>query len=336
MSDVFRTPPPNVKTELVQEFLYANFDIITSIEKLSSDRDLNLKVSTDDKSFVMKIANSSEDKSILQMQNDALRYISSQDESIEVPIPIKSKYKKDISVIECHNSRNYVRLLTYIEGDFLKDVKPNSAMLFSVGEFLGNLDKALIGFEHKSSSREFIWDAAQVDVLISQLDHSKDDRSLIEYFIELYKDNVFGHINELSKGIIHNDGNDHNVIIDQNGKIKSIIDFGDMVFSLQALEPAVCMAYIAMNQETPFELIASLLKGYSLTKALSDKDLESVIYLMCLRMCVTINMSVFRRKLFPENDYISISEDSARNFLTNMREDDIIKWSKNLSEYVRS
>ena len=51
MLDVFITPPPNVKTELVQEFLYANFDIITSIEKLSSDRDLNLKVSTDDKSF---------------------------------------------------------------------------------------------------------------------------------------------------------------------------------------------------------------------------------------------------------------------------------------------
>ena len=81
-----------------------------------------------------------------------------------------------------------MRLLTYIEGDFLKDVKPNSNMLFSVGEFLGNLDKALIGFEHKSSSREFIWDAAQIDVLISQLDHSKNDRSLIEYFIELYKD----------------------------------------------------------------------------------------------------------------------------------------------------
>tara|TARA_S200000501_G_scaffold43131_2_gene34912 strand:+ start:7797 stop:8807 length:1011 start_codon:yes stop_codon:yes gene_type:complete len=336
LSDVFRTPPPIVKTELVQEFLYDNYDIIASIEKLSSDRDLNLKVCADDKNFVMKIANSSEDKSILQMQNNALRHISLQDESIEVPIPIKSKHKKDISIIKCHNSRNYVRLLTYIEGDFLKDVKPNSNMLFSVGEFLGNLDNALIGFKHRSSSREFIWDAAQVDVLIRQLDHSKDDRSLIKYFIDIYKDNVLDHINELSKGIIHNDGNDHNVIMDQNGKIKSIIDFGDMVFSLHALEPAVCMAYIAMNEEAPFELIASLLKGYSLTKALSEKDLESVVYLMCLRMCVTINMSVYRRKLFPENDYISISEDSARNFLNLMRDDDTIKWSKNLCEYVRS
>ena len=144
-----------VKTELVQEFLYDNYDIIASIEKLSSDRDLNLKVSTDDMSFVMKIANSSEDKSVLQMQNDALRYISSQDERIEVPIPIKSKHKKDISIIKSHNSRNYVRLLTYIEGDFLKDVKPNSSMLFSVGEFLGNLDNALIGFSIALNQQNF-------------------------------------------------------------------------------------------------------------------------------------------------------------------------------------
>ncbi len=336
MSDVFATPPPTTNVESALDFLYNHYGISASIDKLSSDRDLNFKVSSKEKTYVMKIANSSEDKNILQMQNNALRYISSQDESIEVPIPIESKHKKDITAIESHNSKNYVRLLTYIEGDFLKDVKPNRIMLFSVGQFLGSLDNALIGFEHRSSSREFIWDAAQVDVLIRQLDQSKDDRSLIEYFIKAYKENVYSHINELSKGIIHNDGNDHNVIIDQNGKIKSIIDFGDMVFSLQALEPAVCMAYIAMSQKNPFELIASLLKGYSSTKALSDKDLQSVVYLMCLRMCVTINMSVYRRKLFPENDYISISEDSARNFLNYMRDDDISKWSKNLCEYVRS
>ena len=336
MSDVFVTPPPIITAESALDFLYDHYGITASIEKLSSDRDLNFKVSAGEKNFVMKIANSSEDKNILQMQNNALWYISSQDESIEVPIPINSKYKKDITVMEGHNSKNYVRLLTYIEGDFLKNVKPNTIMLFSVGEFLGNLDNALIGFEHRSSSREFIWDAAQVDVLIRQLNHSRDDRSLIEYFIKTYKDNVFNHINELSKGIIHNDGNDHNIIIDQNGKIKSIIDFGDMIFTLQALEPAVCMAYIAMSQKNPFELIASLLKGYSSKKPLSDKDLQSVVYLMCLRMCVTINMSVYRRKLFPENDYISISEDSARNFLNHMRDDNISKWSKNLCEYVRS
>ena len=226
--------------------------------------------------------------------------------------------------------------MTYIEGDFLKDVEPNNQMLFSVGQFLGRIDQILTGFNHRSAARTFIWDAAQVNVLSHQINQSEDDRLLIEFFIKTYKENVFYHIDELSKGIIHNDGNDHNVIIGSNGKIKGIIDFGDMVFSLQALEPAVCMAYIAMNNRKSFELIASLLKGYCSAKTLSDKDLCSVVYLMCLRMCVTINMSVYRKKLFPNNDYISISEDSARNFLNNMTNDSIHKWSGDLCEYVKS
>ena len=336
MSDIFVTPPPITSTELALDFLYNHYGISASIEKLSSDRDLNFKVLSKEKTYVMKIANSSEDLKVLEMQNNALRFIAAQDESIEVPTPIESNQKKDITIIEDQSGKNHVRLLTFIEGDFLKDVEPDNQMLFSVGQFLGRIDQILGGFKHPSSARSFIWDAAQVDVLSHQLNQSEEDRLLIEFFIKAYKENVFANINDLSKGIIHNDGNDHNVIIGSNGKIKGIIDFGDMVFSLQALEPAVCMAYVAMNHKTPFELIATLLKGYHLAKTLSDKDLCSVVYLMCLRMCVTINMSVYRKKLFPKNDYISISEHSARNFLNNMTNDSIHKWSKDLCEYVKS
>ena len=114
------------------------------------------------------------------------------------------------------------------------------------------------------------------------------------------------------------------------------IDFGDMTFTLKALEPAVSMAYTAISQDNPFELLGSLLKGYNSVQALSKYELEAVMYLMCLRMCVTINMSVYRKKLFPENDYISISENNARRFLRFIRDDDIHQWSNNLCEYVKS
>ena len=250
--------------------------------------------------------------------------------------PIVSKAGKKIFQIEKNKIFYQVRLLKYIEGKFLNELKYDSNLLFDLGKFLACIDIALNGFDHVAAHRAFVWNARCTNELYAQIDQNKTDQKMINHYLNLYNSNVLINDQHLAKLVIHNDGNDHNILVNPSGKINGIIDFGDMVFSLEAVEPAVCMAYIAMNQETPFELIASLLKGYSLTKALSDKDLESVIYLMCLRMCVTINMSVFRRKLFPENDYISISEDSARNFLTNMREDDIIKWSKNLSEYVRS
>ena len=102
--------------------------------------------------------------------------------------------------------------------------------------------------------------------------------------------------------IIHNDGNENNILIGPDKKMKSIIDFGDMIYSYSALEPAVCMAYIAIDNKKPFSLIASLLKGYNSTNPLSIFELESVVYLMCLRMCITVNMSVYRKQLFPEND----------------------------------
>lgn len=336
MLNTFNTAPPQIKHETAHEFLYKNYGISGSIVKLTSDRDLNFKVTSTEENFVMKIANLSEDKNILEMQNMALKHISSKNANIEVPTPLMSKQKKDIMVLEHSNKKYFVRLLTYIEGDFLKDVRLNKKMMSSVGGFLGKLDRSLENFNHNASKREFIWDAAQIDTLNEHLIHSKTDESLIKFFINTYKDKVYPYLNKLPKSIIHNDGNDHNVIIGPEGRIKSIIDFGDMTFTFRALEPAVCMAYTAMNQKNPFELIASTLKGYNSVQPLSINELESVMYLMCLRMCVTINMSVYRKNLFPGNDYISISENNARSFLRFMRNDDIHKWSQNLLEYVKS
>ena len=48
--------------------------------------------------------------------------------------------------------------------------------------------------------------------------------------------------------VIHNDCNDHNIIVNEK-KAMGIIDFGDMVYSFQVLEPAVCMAYLALNKK---------------------------------------------------------------------------------------
>ena len=117
--------------------------------------------------------------------------------------------------------------------------------------------------------------------------------------------------------------------------MKSIIDFGDMIYSYSALELAVCMAYIAIDNKKPFSLIASLLKGCNSTNPLSIFELESVVYLMCLRMCITVNMSVYRKQLFPENDYISFQRIARENFFF-MMEQDIKQWSSDLTEYAKS
>ena len=270
------------------------------------------------------------------MQNLAMNYISNKDSSLDISIPIKSLNDEEIIHVKHNNHGHYVRLLSYVDGKFLNQIEPSPYLMTSLGEFLGDIDQLFKGFKHPAANREFIWDARQVDVLNQQLKYSEKEKTLISYFINLFNERLSNQANLFSMSIIHNDGNENNILIGQDKKMKSIIDFGDMIYSYSALEPAVCMAYIAIDNKKPFSLIASLLKGYNSTNPLSIFELESVVYLMCLRMCITVNMSVYRKQLFPENDYISISEDSARKFLLYMMEQDIKQWSSDLTEYAKS
>lgn len=270
------------------------------------------------------------------MQNLAMNYISNKDSSLDISIPIKSRNDEEIIHVEHNNHGYYVRLLSYVDGKFLNQIEPSPYLMTSLGEFLGDIDQLFKGFKHPAANREFIWDARQVDVLNQQLKYSEKEKTLISYFINLFNERLSNQANLFSMSIIHNDGNENNILIGPDKKMKSIIDFGDMIYSYSALEPAVCMAYIAIDNKKPFSLIASLLKGYNSTNPLSIFELESVVYLMCLRMCITVNMSVYRKQLFPENDYISISEDSARKFLLYMMEQDIKQWSSDLTEYAKS
>ena len=108
-----------------------------------------------------------------------------------------------------------------------------------------------------------------------------------------------------------------------------------MIYSYRASEPAVCMAYVAIEEENPFPFIASILKGYNEVNPLNKYELNSIIYLMCIRLCISITMAVYRKKLFPKNEYLIVSEMKSRKFLKNMLDEDLNKWSNRLIEYSR-
>ena len=179
MSDVFKNPPPALSNDYVFDIIKKHYDINPSLTPLVSDRDQNFKITEEGKSHIFKIANSAESKSVLEMQNSALNYISKKDDSIEIPQPVKTIDGHDILSIQITNTKYYARLLTYVEGVFLKDVKPTNGTTFSVGKFLGYLDKGLAGFNHRAAKRKFIWDVSQVSLLKSNL--TKDDFDLITF-----------------------------------------------------------------------------------------------------------------------------------------------------------
>lgn len=336
MTSVFDTPAPNFSIKDAERIASDHFGVNGSAESLVSDRDQNFWIKSPNRNFVLKISNSMEDINVIDMQNEAMQYIYQKTPHIDLTHPIESNSGQKILQIEKNKICYSVRLLRYVDGEFLKDIEYGSDLLFDLGNFLGFLDLALEGYDHPAAHRTFVWNTRCTNELYSQIAQNKTDQKMISHYLDLYNKQVLINDKHLKKMIIHNDGNDQNIIINSSRKIAGIIDFGDMIYSYRVLEPAVSMAYVAIEKDNPLPLIASILKGYNEIMPLNIYELKSVVYLMCLRLCISISMATYRKKMFPKNKYLIVSESKARNFLINMLDDNISKWENELTEHVRS
>ncbi len=79
--------------------------------------------------------------------------------------------------------------------------------------------------------------------------------------------------------------------------------------------------------------IQEVLKGFHDRYALTELELSKVVYLMCVRSCITLTMAAYRMKLFPENNYISVDNNQAFHFLSRMKNEDLESWSNALVDY---
>jgi Ser/Thr protein kinase RdoA (MazF antagonist) len=328
---VFSTPPPNFSireaTTLVQDL----YGLTAELSPLTSDRDQNFLCITDQDKYILKIYNPDEDKSVLELQNECIKYIKERDPALQVPVPYKN-----FKTIESGDTTLLVRIVEFLPGKFLMDVDHHNDLLYELGSFLGRLRTAMNGFDHPAGHRDFPWDVAYVDFIKGHKHYLKSKEYVVDHFIEHYEQIVFPIASELRKAIIHNDGNDHNILVNKKGFPNGIIDFGDMVHTFVACEPAVCMAYVALGKDNPLDSIAYVLKGFYNSFPLNVQELSVVIYLVCLRLCITVTMAAYRKQLFPENKYISVSEDQAWDFLEKMHNEDLNKWSDKLVEYAQS
>ena len=279
----------------------------------------------------MKISNPDEDRAVLEMQNACMQYIKDHDPSLQVPLAFK-----EVKTIEYEGTSFFIRLVDYLPGQFLMNVDHHNDLLYELGSFLGRLRTAMNGFDHPAGHRDFPWDVANVDFIKEHKHFLNSKKGIVDHFINQYEQNILPIVSKLRKVLIHNDGNDHNVLVNENGKINGIIDFGDMIYTFIACEPAVCMAYVALEKDDPLEAIAQVLKGFHEKFPLTHDELLSVIYLVCMRSCITVTMAAYRKQLFPDNKYISVTEDQAWDFLKKMQHEDLKKWSDKLVVYAES
>jgi len=327
MRSVFTEPPPSFSQEEVYQILKKSYHVIGEITELYSDRDQNFIISTDSEKYILKIFNCAERESTLDLQLSAINYIVKNNPEVQVPKPIGE-------IVLAHKENNLFRicLFEYIRGSFLYEKKMGGDDYLKMGKFMGQFSKALSGFDHPGSQRIFEWDIQDYKLIYQRMKYIKSNQNqqTVHHFLNKFEDNVIPHLKNLRMSVIHNDGNDHNILVDEKGETTGIIDFGDMVFSYQALEPAVCLAYIALDKKNPLPLMSFFLRGYQSSFPLTNHELQCLIYMTCVRLCLTVSMAAWRKTIFPDNKYLTISEPSAWSLLKKLEGENLNKWTEKL------
>ena len=277
------------------------FGIRARASTLPSERDQNfLLTDSADRKFVLKIANASEERAFLEAQNSVLKHLTKRVSFCQSLVPSVSG--EEIVKVQGH----LVRLLDYIPGVPLADVRPHSTeLLRDLGRKLGQLSKVLADFDHPAAHRDFHWDLANGNRVIDDFGPLITNAALRELVFKCRIDCEL----DLRKSVIHGDANDYNVLVDPElNVVTGLLDLGDMVYSYTVGELAIAIAYIVLDKSNPRAVAGEVVDGYAGEFALFDDELQALWPLVLLRLGMSVCMAAYQQKQWPDNEYLGISQ----------------------------
>ena len=318
--EVFDSPPPSYSDEELLSIANDYFGQKGKIKQLVSERDQNARLISDDDEYVIKIANSAEDKGLIEFQNAVLNHVNDLDPSLSIPKVMKGKEGQEIFKYKDHN----VRLITYLKGDIFNSAKKSEALYEDFGRFMGRFSNAMQGFGHPQAHQPvFLWNLDNAMFCKQYIpDIEKDeDRELIKYFYDRYETLVVPRLQKMRSAVIHSDANDYNVVA-KGDKISGLIDFGDMLFAKQVNELAVMLGYAVLDVDDIFAVANAIIKGYTAEFALTEDELEVLFDLAAMRLTCSVCISSNRASKASDDkhkEYLEITQAPALRTLRKLK-----------------
>lgn len=301
------------------------------LRELPSDSDQNFRVTPEEgPEFVLRIANSQQDEVFLKALVDLLAGLERYGLGTQRAVPTLSGQRL-IQETGPDNTAHWVWLTEWVEGRTLADHPVRGPeTLASLGSAVARLDEGLDGYAASADTdafhRSLDWDLARAaSVLAGSFEaHSPTDlfgEERWELFRRAYDDHTARTgplLGLLPMALVHNDTNDHNVLISDDSEspaIVGILDFGDAVVSYRIADLAIACTYAVMGSATPVDDIETIVKAYASSRPLSMLEARMVLPLVRLRLLVSVTMSAKAALIEPDNPYLVISQAPAWQLL---------------------
>ncbi len=285
-----------------------------AIEPLPSERDQNFHVVTNGpESFVLKISHKDESRASVELQERVLTHLGTSVPELMMPRVVPTLSEETLTTMTgAEGDEHLLRMVTFVPGDVWANVHEHSlGLLRSLGRALALVDDALTDFPASDAFGDLKWDLTQASWIRDYFHHlPADRRDLVERLFARFESHAETRLACLPSGLLYNDANDHNVLV-ADGRVVSLIDFGDMVHGPHVCDLAIGIAYAIMGSSDVLASAAEVVAGYHLARPLSEAELEVLFPLLCARLCVSVTNSAYQRQAAPENAYLQVSDQAA-------------------------
>jgi len=303
-------------SEQVQRLYGKSFPEVKELESYS-DQNFYLKDEVG-REYIFKVSNSMIAKDVLDFQHSVMKRLADRN-VCKVARICHTSQGEEIATIRGADGGSYlVRLLTYLPGRFLADVKPHTPeILEELGTMMGSIAASLLDFCHSGAHQFLVWDVKNLLKIEPEIQYiaNEKERALVKSVLAQFRNYVIPIMPDLRTSVIHNDGNDYNVLLGKKGddswSVTGIIDFGDSVHTYTVCELAIALAYAIQGKEDIPAAAIPVILGFHKALPLNANELEVLYYLICGRLATTVAMSAYRQVLEPENKYLKVSEKPA-------------------------
>lgn len=300
---------PRFSASDAARFAAERYGLHAAAAPLPSDRDQNFLLTTPNgRRFVMKLASSAEERSVLEAQDAAMRRLRA--ENLTVPTVVAGLKGEPLSEVEDESGRrHFLRVVSFVPGVPFATTRPKSLHLVrSAGRYMGRLSAALEGFDHPGAYRDMRWNLlVAAETVRGRLNLLEPKQcSLVESALCLVP-----RLSPFRRSVVHNDANDYNVLVDEpeirDRNVVGLIDFGDLVHSLTVSDIAVAAAYALLDAPDPLTVLSQLVGAYHAEFPLEEAEMAALLPLIGLRLSTSVCVSAEQQAAEPENEYLSIS-----------------------------
>ncbi len=197
----------------------------------------------------------------------------------------------------------FARVLTWVPGTpwGRLPAPPGAEALRHLGRAVAGLDAALADFDHPRLDRRLRWNMLGAADL-------RGAAPAATPVLESFAAEVLPDLRELPAQAIHNDANEHNILVGQDGLVSGLIDFGDVCRAPRVCGLAVACAYAMTGLDVPEREILPLVAGYHAVAPLDPHELALLPALIRTRLAMSVAMAALQHAEQPDNAYVLISQ----------------------------